>query len=113
MSRRRPSCDKMGALRGESRPREARPAGRAHRLDFSSPSTRESPTLTTPRRCATGKCMAGADRKRQKKLEKSRKKRELVKKQSRKRELLYQGASLLRLAQAAPFGPAWVSTELD
>lgn len=57
--------------------------------------------------------MAGADRKRQKKLEKSRKKRELVKKQSRKRELLYQGASLLRLAQAAPFGPAWVSTELD
>lgn len=57
--------------------------------------------------------MAGADRKRQKKLEKSRKKRELVKKQSRKRELLYQGTSLLRLAQAAPFGPAWVSTALD
>ena len=57
--------------------------------------------------------MAGADRKRQKKLEKSRKKRELVKKQARKRELLYQGVSLLRLAQAAPFGPAWVSTALD
>ncbi len=57
--------------------------------------------------------MSGAVRKRQKKLEKSRKKRDLVKKQARKRELQYQGASLLRLAQAAPFGPAWVSTALD
>jgi hypothetical protein len=51
--------------------------------------------------------MPGADRKRQKKLEKSRKKkRDLVKKQARKREARYQGTSLLRLAQSAPFGPA-------
>ena len=57
--------------------------------------------------------MPGADRKRQKKLEKSRKKRDLVKKQARKREAQYQGASLLRLAQSAPFGPAWVSESLD
>jgi hypothetical protein len=54
-----------------------------------------------------------ADRKRQKKLEKSRKKRDLVKKQARKREAQYQGTSLLRLAQSAPFGPAWVSASLD
>ncbi len=57
--------------------------------------------------------MPGADRKRQKKLEKSRKKREVLKKQTRKRELQFQGSSLLRLAQAAPFGPAWVSTAID
>jgi hypothetical protein len=57
--------------------------------------------------------MPGADRKRQKKLEKRRKKRELVKKETRKHELQYQGSSLLRLAQSAPFGPAWVSTSLD
>ncbi|HEY5376411.1 MAG TPA: hypothetical protein VIK01_22175, partial [Polyangiaceae bacterium] len=57
--------------------------------------------------------MAGADRKRQKKLEKSRKKRDLVKKQARQREAQYQGTSLLRLAQSAPFGPAWVSASLD
>jgi hypothetical protein len=57
--------------------------------------------------------MPGADRKRQKKLEKSRKKRDSVKKQARKREAQYQGTSLLRLAQSAPFGPAWVSASLD
>jgi hypothetical protein len=57
--------------------------------------------------------MPGADRKRQKKLEKSRKKRDLVKKQARQREAQYQGASLLRLAQGAPFGPTWVSASLD
>lgn len=57
--------------------------------------------------------MAGADRKRQKKLEKSRKKRELAKKDARKLEAKYQGASLLRLAASAPFGPCWVSTALD
>jgi hypothetical protein len=57
--------------------------------------------------------MAGADRKRQKKLEKSRKKRDLLKKQTRKRELQFQGSSLLRLAQAAPFGPAWISAVID
>ncbi len=57
--------------------------------------------------------MPGADRKRQKKLEKTRKKRDLLKKQTRKRELQFQGSSLLRLAQAAPFGPAWVSTAID
>jgi hypothetical protein len=57
--------------------------------------------------------MPGADRKRQKKLEKSRKKRDLVKKQTRKREAQYQGASLLRLAQSAAFGPAWVSASFD
>ncbi|HEX3849503.1 MAG TPA: hypothetical protein VHW01_00970, partial [Polyangiaceae bacterium] len=57
--------------------------------------------------------MPGADRKRQKKLEKSRKKRDLIKKQARKREAQYQGTSLLRLAQSAPFGPAWVSASLD
>jgi len=57
--------------------------------------------------------MPGADRKRQKKLEKSRKKRDLVKKQARQREAQYQGASLLRLARSAPFGPAWVSSSLD
>ncbi|HEY3664383.1 MAG TPA: hypothetical protein VGL19_00225 [Polyangiaceae bacterium] len=57
--------------------------------------------------------MPGADRKRQKKLEKSRKKRDLIKKQARKHEAQYQGSSLLRLAQSAPFGPAWVSASLD
>ena len=57
--------------------------------------------------------MAGADRKRQKKLEQSRKKRELLKKQARQREARFQGAGLLRTAQGAPFGPAWVSASLD
>jgi hypothetical protein len=57
--------------------------------------------------------MSGADRKRQKKLEQTRKKRELLKKQARKRETQYQGANLLRLAQGAPFGPAWISTSID
>lgn len=57
--------------------------------------------------------MAGADRKRQKKLEQSRKKREQLKKQARKREAQLQGAALLRTAQAAPFGPAWISAALD
>ena len=53
--------------------------------------------------------MAGADRKRQKKLEKNRKKRQLAKKDARKLEAKYQGANLLRLATSAPFGPCWVS----
>ncbi len=44
--------------------------------------------------------MAGAERKRQKKLEQSRKKRELLKKQARQREARFQGAALLRTAQA-------------
>lgn len=57
--------------------------------------------------------MAGSERKRQKKLEKSRKKRDLLKKDARKRDAQYQGASLLRLAQRAPFGPTWVSASLD
>ena len=57
--------------------------------------------------------MASSSRKRQKKLEKTRKKRELLKKEVRKREAQFQGVSLLRLAQAAPFGPAWLSASLD
>lgn len=57
--------------------------------------------------------MAGSVRKRQKKLERTRKKREALKKDARKREAQFQGKSLLRLAQEAPFGPAWVSTTLD
>jgi hypothetical protein len=57
--------------------------------------------------------MSGSIRKRQKKLENSRKKRELLKKEARKREAQFQGASLLRLAQSAPFGPAWISASLD
>src|SRR6185369_5530415 len=57
--------------------------------------------------------MSGPDRKRQKKLEKNRKKRELAKKDARKLEAKYQGASLLRLAASAPFGPCWVSSSLD
>ena len=57
--------------------------------------------------------MSGSDRKRQKKLEKNRKKRELAKKDARKLEAKYQGASLLRLASSAPFGPCWVSAALD
>src|SRR6188768_95897 len=57
--------------------------------------------------------MPGSDRKRQKKLEKTRKKRELAKKDARKLEAKYQGASLLRLAESAPFGPCWVSVALD
>ena len=57
--------------------------------------------------------MAGSDRKRQKKLEKTRKKRELHKKEARKLEAKFQGASLLRLAGSAPFGPCWVSVSLD
>jgi hypothetical protein len=57
--------------------------------------------------------MAGSVRKRQKKLERTRKKRDALKKDARKREAQFQGKSLLRLAQAAPFGPAWVSTALD
>ena len=44
---------------------------------------------------------------------KTRKKRDLAKKEARKREAQYQGASLLALAQSAPFGPAWVSESLD
>lgn len=56
--------------------------------------------------------MAGADRKRQKKLEQSRKKRELLKKQARQREAQFQGANLLRTARSAPFGPAWISVSL-
>jgi hypothetical protein len=56
--------------------------------------------------------MSGADRKRQKKLEQTRKKRELLKKQARQREARFQGASLLRVAQSAPFGPAWISASL-
>jgi hypothetical protein len=57
--------------------------------------------------------MAGSVRKRQKKLERTRKKRDALKKDARKREAQFQGKSLLRLAQAAPFGPAWISTALD
>jgi hypothetical protein len=57
--------------------------------------------------------MAGADRKRQQKLEKTRKKRELAKKEARKLEAKFQGMSLLRMAASAPFGPCWVSTALD
>jgi len=57
--------------------------------------------------------MAGSVRKRQKKLEKSRKKRALVKKTARKLEAKYEGASLLRLAERAPFGPCWVSATLN
>jgi len=57
--------------------------------------------------------MPGSDRKRQKKLEKTRKKRELAKKDARKLEAKYQGASLLRLVESAPFGPCWVSVALD
>lgn len=57
--------------------------------------------------------MAGSDRRRQKKLEKNRKKRQLAKKDARKLEAKYQGASLLRLAASAPFGPCWVSAALD
>jgi len=57
--------------------------------------------------------MAGSDRRRQKKLEKTRKKRELAKKDARKLEAKYQGSSLLRLAATAPFGPCWVGTALD
>jgi len=57
--------------------------------------------------------MSGADRKRQKKLEQTRKKRELLKKQARQREARFQGASLLRVAQSAPFGPAWISASLS
>jgi len=57
--------------------------------------------------------MAGSVRKRQKKLERARKKRDALKKDARKREAQFQGKSLLRLAQEAPFGPAWVSTTLD
>src|SRR6185369_12892506 len=57
--------------------------------------------------------MSGPDRKRQKKLEKNRKKRELAKKDARKLDAKYQGASLLRLAASAPFGPCWVSSSLD
>jgi hypothetical protein len=57
--------------------------------------------------------MAGSVRKRQKKLERTRKKRDALKKDARKREAQFQGRSLLSLAQAAPFGPAWISTILD
>jgi hypothetical protein len=57
--------------------------------------------------------MSGSDRKRQKKLEKTRKKRELAKKEARKLEAKYTGASLLRTAENAPFGPCWVSVALD
>jgi hypothetical protein len=57
--------------------------------------------------------MSGSDRRRQKKLEKNRKKRQVVKKEARKLEAKYQGASLLRMAANAPFGPCWVSTSLD
>jgi hypothetical protein len=57
--------------------------------------------------------MAGADRKRQKKLEKARKKRELSKKEARKLEAKYQGSSLVRTAATAPFGPCWVGVALD
>jgi len=57
--------------------------------------------------------MTGSVRKRQKKLERTRKKRDALKKDARKRDAQFQGKSLLRLAQAAPFGPAWVSTALD
>jgi len=49
--------------------------------------------------------MAGSVRKRQKKLERVRKKRDALKKDARKREAQFQGKSLLRLAQEAPFGP--------
>jgi hypothetical protein len=57
--------------------------------------------------------MAGSVRKRQKKLEKARKKRQVLKKESRKLEAKYEGASLLRLASSAPFGPCFVSASLD
>ena len=57
--------------------------------------------------------MSGSDRKRQKKLESARKKRELLKKETRKREAQFQGKSLLRIAQAAPFGPCWISASID
>ena len=67
-------------------------------------------TFASP--CESG-AMSGSDRKRQKKLEKNRKKRELAKKDARKLEAKYQGASLLRLAANAPFGPCWVSAALD
>jgi hypothetical protein len=57
--------------------------------------------------------MPVSTRNRQKKLEKARKKRGLLKANARKREAQFQGASLLRLAQGAAFGPAWVSAALD
>jgi len=57
--------------------------------------------------------MASTDRKRQKKLEKTRKKRQLAKKEARKLEAKFQGTSLLRVAASAPFGPCWLSTALD
>ena len=57
--------------------------------------------------------MSGSDRKRQKKLEKTRKKRQHAKKDARKREARFEGASLLRLASSAPFGPCWLSVSLD
>ena len=57
--------------------------------------------------------MSGADRKRQKKLEKTRKKRQQTKKDALKHEAKFEGANLLRLASSAPFGPCWVSVSLD
>lgn len=69
--------------------------------------------MNSARRRATEATKAGSDRRRQKKLEKTRKKRELAKKDARKLEAKYQGASLLRLAASAPFGPCWVSAALD
>lgn len=60
--------------------------------------------------------MSGSrERKRQKKLEKSRKKREAARRDARQRggPLPQTASGLLRAARTAPFGPAWVSEALD
>jgi hypothetical protein len=57
--------------------------------------------------------MSGADRRRQKKLEKNRKKRAEAKQSVRKRELELTGASLMRKAREAPFGPTFISEAID
>jgi hypothetical protein len=52
-------------------------------------------------------------RARQKKLEKHRKKRERVRRQTRSSQLPSSIAALVRLAADAPFGPIWISAEID
>jgi hypothetical protein len=57
--------------------------------------------------------MPASARARQKKLEKHRKKRERARRQARSSPLLTNMAALLRLAADAPFGPIWVSEQID